>query len=183
METDKLFEGLELKDELKTELSGRITKTLQEVESSYTKTIEESKSKLDEAIATRQKAKDRVKELEEKITKGDIDGLKEAKALAEKYKADYETSTAQIEELQTNYKSKADELTKYVDSAKSKILEKIPDNLKEPAKKMGLEDLNAFYDGLVKEKVITDKSIHPNNNNHKKEFKSSAEWVKYYNNK
>ena len=180
---DSLFEGLELKDELKTELTGRLTKFKTEIDSGYSTKLTEAQSKLEEAINTRQKAKDRIKELEEKITKGDIDGLKEAKELANKYKADLDGLSESHNTLKEDYEKVSKKYGDTIANFKKGILDKIPDNLKpseELLSKMSVEDLTNYRDGLVKQNVIVDKSTSIAPPNGKKKFDTLAKWKEQF---
>jgi len=168
-------------------------KVLQDRFSEVSKTIETlqadanaHKERFEGSVSDRDKAKARVKELEDRIRKGDFDGAKELRELNEKLSKDFETTDLTLNQYKSNYeklekdfKAKSKELDEYVTEAKKKLLENIPDNLKEVASRMNLKDLNEFYSGLSKEKIITDKTIHPGNNGKAKPT-NLAEWKKQF---
>lgn len=101
------------------------------------------------------------------------------KELAEKYKGDLDSLAAEYNSLKENFDAKNKEFEDYVSKAKEAILKNIPDNLKKVASKMGLAELQELYEGLGKEKIITDKTIHPGNNG-KVKPKNLAEWKQQF---
>jgi hypothetical protein len=177
---DSVFEGLEIKDEMKTELTGRLTKFKTDLENPYLEKMTEAESKLKEAIETRQRAKDKAKELEDKLAKGEFEGKKEMSDLLEKYRTDIDSMTNEHTSVKEQLESKSKEFDKFIKIQKDKILKEIPQNLKPAAEKMGLEDLGNFYEGLVKEKIIVDKSVTTTTNTNHKKPKTLVEWQQTY---
>jgi hypothetical protein len=187
MDIENVFEGIELPEDAKTKLTGKLESFKSQIDSSYTTKLEESDNKLKEAIESRDKTKARIKDYEEKIKKGDFDGARELKELNEKLSKDlegYETTVnehkSKYEKLEKDFKAKSEMFDKFVKAQKDEILEKIPEKLKSSAEKLGLEDLRNFHKGLVEEQIIVDKTLHPGNNKGEK-AKTLAEWKAKYN--
>lgn len=186
MDANTFFDGVKLDGDTQkilTERYGQVSKTLEQLQADAAAYEE----RFTGSVKDRDKAKARVKELEDRIRKGDFDGAKELKELNEKLSKDFEVTETSLneykgkyEKLEKDFKAKSTELDKFIQIQKDKILKDIPTNLKETASKLGLEDLSNLYEGLVKEKIITDKSIHPNNNNGKPKPKTLSEWKANY---
>ena len=182
MDIEKLFEGVELPEDTKTKLTGKLESFKTELDSTYSTQLEESNSKLKEAVEARDKTKARIKEYEEKIKKGDFDGARELKELNEKLSKELESYESTVnehkskyEKLEKNFKAKENQLNEFVQASKKEILEKIPDKLRASAEKMNLTDLREFYQSLADTNIIVDKTLHPGNNRGEK-AKTLAEW-------
>lgn len=188
MDAKTFFEGVTLDGEAQKILTDRYTQVSQTLESLQAD-ASSYKEKFEGSITDRDKAKGRVRELEDKIKKGDFDGAKELKELNEKLSKDFEASELSLTEykdkygkLEKDFTAKVKELETLIDEQKGLTLSKIPENLKpseDLLKKMSLKDLNGYYDGLVKQNIITDKTLHPGNNGGAK-AKTLAEWKKQY---
>ena len=107
MDAKTFFDGVKLDSDAQKTLTERyseVSKTIEQLQADATANEERFTS----SVKDRDKAKARVKELEDKIRKGDFDGAKELKELNEKLTKDFEVSESSLNE----YKSKYDKLEK-----------------------------------------------------------------------
>ena len=185
MDAETFFADVKLDSDTSKVLTERFSQVSKSLESLQSE-AKANEERFTGSIADRDKAKARVKELEDKIRKGDFDGAKELKELNEKLSKDFETADLSLneykgkyEQLEKDFKAKSKELDTLIKEQKEVIIGKLPANLKpsdDLLSKMSVKDLNAFYDGLVKENVVTDKTFHPKNNGETKK----ADIAKYY---
>lgn len=110
-DAEKLFENLDLQDEIKNTLLGRVTK----IEESFNNQIADANRIKDETIQSRQKAKEKVAELEKKIASGDTEAAK----LLETKQAELDALTAKVTGLETSLEDSKSKLTEFENSAKS----------------------------------------------------------------
>lgn len=129
MDTEKLFESIELTDEVKAELNKRFGSVLSEKE----RAVADADGKLKEAIETRDKAKAKSRELEEKIASGNT----ESAELLKMKSAEIDSLSAKISEL-TESLNKKDLFVKEVETdRKNELLGKLPEGkLREVAGKI-----------------------------------------------
>jgi len=142
-------------------------------------------------LATFMEEKKRRQELESKLMKFDDEVKKreleklekdgKLQELVDKYKTDYTTLDSKYSNLESEYNAKVKELTDLIQQQKELVINKLPANLKpsdDLISKMSVKDLNEYYDGLVKAKVVTDKTLNPVNGKEEK-----ADIAKYYKNR
>lgn len=145
MEINKLFEGVELEDNIKETLTGKLEEFKTGLEKSYGERLAEADSKKNEAIESRDKAKTKLRELEDKLAKGDFEGAKELKDSLEKYRTENEAHSKTIEELQEQVETTSKKYNAILQASKDALLGQLEsDDLKEIGNKLELEDLRKF---------------------------------------
>jgi chromosome segregation ATPase len=170
-DASEILKDVELTDEVKSKL----VEKLNPVFSNYETQLVESKNKLDEAIQTRQKAKEKADELERQI----VSGSAQSQELLTAKQKEIERLGGDLQKITTE----KDELTKITDEIqterKKELLSKMPEGkLRESLNKISdLKLLSEQIEAILEN--IPDKSSSFNGRGGGKIIKDGAKWDGY----
>lgn len=120
---EEILEGMELPEDTKA----KIVEKLNPVLLNYETSLGEERSKLKEAVESRQKTKDELKELKAKFVEGDFDGKRELELRIKEKELELATNSEKTKNLEAELLRKSQELEAIESETRETLKERFPE--------------------------------------------------------
>ncbi len=167
------LEGIEISDEVKTKIAEKLNPILAKFEAD----VSDAAGKLDDAIKSRTKAKDELKDLREKFANGDFDGKKDMDALIKLKESEVASLNDKTTKLENELALTKTELETIQTETKTELKTRFSDEEWEKIKSWSVSDIRIAAGLKPEVKVAGDQSKRLITYGDRKDEKSSEEKI------